>query len=87
MRQRGEFFLESLHTFTLCGFAIAQPLFDLLSRNAEFFIVRRSEPLDIFLLIPAALVVVEGGASLIHRRVREGIHSLVVASLVVIVRE
>ncbi len=89
MRQRGEFFLESLHTFTLCGFAITQPLLDLLSRNAEFFIVRGSEPVDIVLLIlllcvafPAALVVLEGGASLIHRRVRAGLHSLVVASLV-----
>jgi Sulfatase len=89
MRQRGEFFFESLHTFILCNFAITQPLFDLLSRNAEFFIIRRSEPVDIFLLVvllcvafPAVLVVFEGGAGLIHRRLREGIHRLVVASLV-----
>lgn len=89
MQQPGAFFSESLHTFVLCNFAVAQPLFDLLSRNAEFFVVRRSEPVDIFLLIlllcvvlPAAIVGVEGGARLIHQRLGERMHDLVVASLV-----
>ena len=58
---------ESLHIFTLWSFAVAQPLFDLLSRNAEFFVARRSEPGDIMLLIllvcvlpPACLVLMIG---------------------------
>ena len=58
---------ESLHIFVLWSFAVAQPLFDLLSRNAEFFVARRSEPGDIMLLIllvgvlpPACLVLMIG---------------------------
>jgi hypothetical protein len=41
---------EELHLFTLGGFALAQPLFDLLSRNAGFFVARDSEPIDIVIL-------------------------------------
>ena len=58
---------ESLHIFVLWSFAVAQPLFDLLSRNAEFFVARRSEPSDVMLLIllagvlpPACLVLMIG---------------------------
>ena len=58
---------ESLHIFVLWSFAVAQPLFDLLSSNAEFFVARRSEPSDIMLLIllagvlpPACLVLMMG---------------------------
>ena len=59
---------SSLHIFTLSSFAIAQPLFDLLSRNAAFFVVRRSEPLDILILcvlvcvaLPLCLILIEKG--------------------------
>src|SRR3954454_15363423 len=41
------------------GFALAQPLFDILGRNAEFFAVRGSTPSDIVLF---ALVVTFGPA-------------------------
>jgi len=41
------------------GFALAQPLFDLLGKNAEFFAVRGSTPGDIVLF---ALVVTFGPA-------------------------
>ena len=47
----------------LCGFAVAQPLFDLLARYPEFFVARQSEPIDLILLalllslgVPALLV-------------------------------
>lgn len=42
--------MSILHIFILFNFAVAQPLFDLLSRNAEFFVVRHSSPLEIVLL-------------------------------------
>jgi len=40
----------TLHLFTLLGFALAQPLFSLLGNYPEFFVARRSEPIDLFLL-------------------------------------
>ena len=43
-------FLSYLHIFVLAGFSVAQPLFDLLSRHAEFFVVHDTEPIDILLL-------------------------------------
>lgn len=43
--------LEWLHIFVLCSFAVAQPLFDILSRNAEFFAHRQSQQIDLLLLV------------------------------------
>jgi hypothetical protein len=40
-----------LHLFTLSTFAVAQPLFDILARHAEFFALRQSQPIDLFTLI------------------------------------
>lgn len=40
---------NGLHYFGLCGLVVAQPLFDLLARHAEFFSARRSEPVDLLL--------------------------------------
>jgi hypothetical protein len=40
-----------LHVVTLSAFAIAQPIFDVLSRHSEFFVAQRSEGVDIALLI------------------------------------
>jgi len=45
---------RAAHLFALSGFAFAQPLFDLLGKNPEFFAVRGSTPGDIVLF---ALVV------------------------------
>lgn len=54
------------HLLAATGFALAQPLFDLLGKNAEFFAVRGSPPLDIVIfalavtfVLPAALLAVE----------------------------
>ncbi len=46
--------LRGAHLLAVSGFALAQPLFDLLGKNAEFFAVRGSTPGDIVLF---ALVV------------------------------
>jgi len=37
-----------LHIFVLEAFAIAQPVFDLLGHNTEFFVAHRAGPLLIF---------------------------------------
>ncbi len=55
--------VPALHVITLCGFALAQPLYDLLGRNPEFFIAHQAQPIDLLLLtalvslvIPTALL-------------------------------
>ena len=45
-----------LHLFTLAAFAFAQPLYDLLGKNAEFFPVRNNEVADILALILLSLI-------------------------------
>jgi hypothetical protein len=92
MEQKSDFFINTLHIFVLCSFAVAQPLFDLLSRNAVFFVARHSKPVDVILLIlilcvllPLLVVLIEVVAGLFGRRVRKVVHGLVVACLVAII--
>ena len=73
MKPRHPFLSEAIHIFVLAGFAVAQPFFDLLGRNPEFFVAHRSQPLDIVLLAlalsfigPALLVLIEHGLHLLH---------------------
>jgi sulfatase-like protein len=73
----------------LCAFALSQPIFDLLSRNAEFFAVRGSESGDIVLfaialtiLPPLTLLGLEAIAALVDRRLRFVLHLVFVAGLV-----
>lgn len=80
---------DTLDLFILSGFAFAQPLFDLLSRNATFFVAHHSKPIDIILLVlglclivPAILVFVEKGASLIGYNCKKIIHIILVSFLV-----
>lgn len=44
-----DFLFRSLHLFVLWNFAVAQPLFDLLARHPEFFVIRQSGAFDILL--------------------------------------
>jgi hypothetical protein len=89
MNQKSEFLTHSLHILVLSSFAVAQPLFELLSRNPEFFVVRRSQPIDIILLIfilliaiPGVTIFVEGIAQLFGQKFREGLHLCLVGGLV-----
>ena len=60
------------------GFALAQPLFDILGKNAEFFAVRGSTPSDIVLFalavtfVPAARTAVDRARSRARVRARRG---------------
>ncbi|MDA8017346.1 MAG: sulfatase-like hydrolase/transferase [Thermoanaerobaculia bacterium] len=83
------FWVDSLHLVVLCNFALAQPLFDLLGRKPEFFAVRRSEPIDLWILVitlgflvPAPLVLLEGVASLVHRKARRALHGVMCTALI-----
>ena len=83
---------RSLHIFALFGFAVAQPLFDLLSRNADFLVAHRFRPLDLLVLtgilclaFPGLLAVVEILASFLHRRVGEFAHALTTSLLVTVI--
>lgn len=90
--RRREFLIDSLHIFVLAGFAVAQPLYDLLGRQAEFFIAHRAKPIDLLLLvfvlsfgIPLSLVLIEVATSLFGRIPRKAFHTLFVAGLVALV--
>jgi hypothetical protein len=89
MQKRSEYLTDILHIFVLFSFALAQPLFDLLSRNVEFFIARKSEPVDIVVLViilcmvvPAVVVLVEVVVGLFSWRIRKVLHSVIVTVLV-----
>jgi uncharacterized membrane protein YeaQ/YmgE (transglycosylase-associated protein family) len=78
--------LAGLHLLVLWSFAVAEPLFDLLGKNGEFFAARGSTSLDLvlfaFLLVlvpPAAFLAVE---AVTPDRMRGLLHLLLIAGLV-----
>ncbi len=79
---------DSLHLGVLVSFAVAQPVFDLLARQAEFFAARRAAPIDIVLFVgclslalPALLIGAECLSGWGWHRLRAGLHTLLVAGL------
>lgn len=84
----GTFVRAGLHLAALSAFALAQPLFDLLSRNAEFFAVRGSTRWDVLLFAlgvalvpPLVLLAVEALAGLAHPGAASALHFVLVAGL------
>jgi hypothetical protein len=76
------------HLAVLSGFALAQPLLDILGRNAAFFAVRGSTShaivlfaLSLVILPPLALLAAEALARLIDRRLARAVHLLFVGAL------
>jgi hypothetical protein len=83
---------DALHLCVLSSFAIAQPLFEILSRNAQFFAYRRSRPLEILVLVvvlvlavPALLSAVEALAGFAQRAAGRWLHLFFVAILVTVI--
>ena len=78
--------VAGLHLAVLWSFAVAEPLFDLLGRNGEFFAARGSTSLDVVLfavalvLVPPALLL--GLEALTPRRARAVVHLVLLAALV-----
>ncbi len=76
------------HIFVLSGFAVAQPIFDLLSRQAQFFVAHDSQPVELALmalglslLLPLALVVPARLAALLGATLGRWLHGALVAAL------
>ena len=72
--------VAGLHLLVLCSFAIAQPLFDLLGKNGEFFAARGSTRWDV-VLFALLLVFVPPALLLGIEAVLPRIHPLFVAGL------
>ncbi len=86
------FLFDALHLFVLCGFAVAQPLLDLLARHPEFFVARQAPPIDIVLmvfslcfLLPMLLVLIEGAFCFLHPWAQKWAHHVIVAGLVTLI--
>ncbi len=84
--------VRGLHLFVLSAFAIAQPLFDLLSDTPEFFVVRGSTGWDIValglglvLLPPAILLAFEALAGAFSERAASVLHLVFLGGLVALV--
>src|SRR5215213_8732593 len=80
---------DGAHLAVLSAFALAQPIFGLLGRNADFFVVRRSTGWDVvaFALIvmvvpPLILLAVELAAGLVHPAAARAVHLGAVALLI-----
>ena len=78
----------SVHLAVLFGFAVAQPLFDLLSRHPQFFVARQSMPVDIVilalllsLLLPLLFVPMEALAALLGHPAHQWVHGVFVTAL------
>ena len=85
----GSFRRAALHLAGLSALAVAQPLFDLLSRNVEFFAVRGSTRWDVVLfavgivvLPPVVLLALEALAGLAGRQAATVLHLVFLAALV-----
>lgn len=79
------FSTRALHVFVLLCLAFAARLYDVLGRQPQFFVARRSEAVDVVLfvltlslLLPGLVVLAEWLAGLASRRVGRGCHAAVV---------
>lgn len=86
VRVRHDFLVDAVHVFFLSGLALAQPLFDVLSRGAEFFVARQSRPAELVIfailasfLVPAFIVALEYIFGLLGKPYRKILHYSFVA--------
>ena len=84
--------IAGLHLLALCTFAVAEPLFDLLGKNPEFFVAHDSTRADIILFalavalgIPLLLVAVEAAFIAAGEWMRAVVHLVLVGSLVALI--
>ena len=77
-----------LHIFALCSFAVAQPLLDLIAKNAELLVARKIEGFDIAILIlvlcigiPAALSLLVIVAGKISAKLKRAVYLSIIAAL------
>lgn len=63
MRKARIFASQGLEIFVLTGFALAQPVFDVLARSPEFLAVRRAGPSSIVAVVIGIVAAIPGGLS------------------------
>ena len=85
---KADFLFPGLHLLVLWNFAVAQPLFDLFSRTAEFFVLRQSPALDVVLfavllsiVVPVLGVLVLWGIRAVETGLSVGLHVLLIGGL------
>lgn len=78
----------TLHLFALSGFAIAQPLYDVMAKHVDFFVAHDSQPVDLVLLtvlfsvaIPSVMALVVWLAGLVHLSLRRVVLYAVLGAL------
>jgi len=72
--------MKSWHLFLLSSFAIVQPLLEVLGNSPQFFVIRRSEPIDIFFLVLFLMLAPPFILALVHwaaERISESIGRIV----------
>jgi hypothetical protein len=84
--------VRGVHLLVLCGFALAEPLFDILGATPEFFVARGSTSGDVIvaavglvLLPAAALLAVEALAGLVLPSLQDVVHLVFVGGLVALI--
>ena len=84
--------LRGLHLLALSGFALAQPLFEVLGKAPTFFVVRGSQPVDLWILagalvfaVPALLGLAEWLVGRLSPRLEAGLHLAFVAGLTALI--
>jgi hypothetical protein len=87
-----DFGIDALHLAVLFGFAVAQPLYDIFSRNPEFFTAHQSRPFDIIafavilsFIFPLLGIVIECIAWLFSGQVRKRVHMVFTACLFILI--
>ena len=83
---------ESIHVFVFWSFALAQPLYDLIGRNAEFLVAHGAGVTDLLALVvllslapPLVLVLAEAAIGFISVAAKRWFHRIIVATLVTLV--
>ena len=73
--------IDALHVFVLWSFAVAQPLYDVLGRHAEFFVAHHTQPSDLLLFVgaislaaPALVAAVLAASALLGHRAQKGLY-------------
>ena len=91
-REGQSLWLNGLHLAALWAFALVQPLFDLLGRNADFFVARGSTSGDIVafalattLFPPLILLAVEALVGMVSLYARDWVHVIFIALLVALI--
>jgi hypothetical protein len=91
MDTRTEFALNATDVLVLCAFGIAQPLFDILSKNSSFFVVHRTSSLGICfmaiglsIVLPGLMVAIEATVRYLGAMLLRITHTLVVAFLIAV---